>query len=109
MTNPANKMMAELHNGRKRIPAFLTTENYPHWLDQELPIHDRLALICPVPEIFFGRTGNREPLKNTHWIINLNPLYLLEPEENDFSPYYQPTAITERVRKFRMVGCGKEG
>lgn len=52
ITNPANEMMAEIHNVNRRMPAFLTEENYKYWIDKELPIKDRLELINPVPNDF---------------------------------------------------------
>lgn len=52
ITNPANEMMAEIHNVNRRMPAFLTEENYKFWLDGELPITDRMQLLTPVPNDF---------------------------------------------------------
>jgi putative SOS response-associated peptidase YedK len=54
ITNPANEMMSEIHNVNKRMPAFLTAENYKHWIDSELSLNDRMQLIEPVPNDFLN-------------------------------------------------------
>ncbi|WP_207425701.1 SOS response-associated peptidase [Pedobacter sp. SYSU D00535] len=55
ITNPANEMMAKIHNGGNnphRMPAFLTWENAKLWLDNDISIQDRLQLIKPVENDF---------------------------------------------------------
>jgi putative SOS response-associated peptidase YedK len=52
ITNPANELMTEIHNTKARMPAFLTNENYKFWIDNELPLNQRMELIKPVESNF---------------------------------------------------------
>lgn len=48
ITLPANEMMAKIHNTKARMPAFLTENNRHKWINDELPITERLKCIQPV-------------------------------------------------------------
>ncbi|MET4080068.1 putative SOS response-associated peptidase YedK [Pedobacter sp. UYP30] len=52
ITNPANEMMAKIHNAKQRMPAMLTQENYKFWIDSELSLTDRIKTIEPIPNDF---------------------------------------------------------
>jgi len=52
ITLPANTLMAEIHNTKGRMPAFLTTETSKIWLDQELSFTERKKALEPVPDEF---------------------------------------------------------
>ncbi|MDF3078016.1 MAG: hypothetical protein K0S09_1905 [Sphingobacteriaceae bacterium] len=52
ITLPANTLMAEIHNTKGRMPAFLTTETAKIWLDQELSFEERKKALEPVPNEF---------------------------------------------------------
>lgn len=52
ITLPANSLMAEIHNTKGRMPAFLTDETSKIWLDQELAFHERKQALQPVPDEF---------------------------------------------------------
>jgi putative SOS response-associated peptidase YedK len=69
ITNPANEIMAEIHNTKARMPAFLTNDNYKHWIDSEIPLSDKLELIKPVPSDFLQtveikKVGDEEEYKS---------------------------------------------
>lgn len=50
ITTDANKMMAEIHNSKKRMPAILTRENEMKWLDISVPVTDALKILRPSSE-----------------------------------------------------------
>lgn len=55
ITNPANEFMTPLHNASDRgprMPAFLTMETAKIWLDDELPVSERIQVIHPVDDDF---------------------------------------------------------
>ena len=53
ITLPANSLMAQIHNTKGRMPAFLTTETAKVWLDQELSFEQRKKqALNPVPDEF---------------------------------------------------------
>lgn len=64
ITNPANEMMAKIHNTKARMPAFLTLNNYQLWLNNEIPLMDRLDFIKWVPHDFL--TAQELNPKTTH-------------------------------------------
>lgn len=52
ITLPANSLMAQIHNTKGRMPAFLTTETSKIWLDQGLSFNERRKALEPVPDEF---------------------------------------------------------
>ncbi|WP_051189750.1 SOS response-associated peptidase [Daejeonella oryzae] len=52
ITLPANTLMAEIHNTKGRMPAFLTTETVKVWLDPELSYQESKNALSPVPDEF---------------------------------------------------------
>jgi putative SOS response-associated peptidase YedK len=50
ITTDANKMMAEIHNSKKRMPAILKREEEMKWLDLALPPSEALNLLRPSAE-----------------------------------------------------------
>lgn len=69
ITTDANKMMAEIHNSRKRMPAILNREDEMKWIDLTLSSAGALNLLKPSPEemlkahtispLVSNRTANR--------------------------------------------------
>jgi putative SOS response-associated peptidase YedK len=52
LTNPANEMMAKIHNTKARMPAFLTNDTAKIWLDNNLSFEERRQAIKPVGDDF---------------------------------------------------------
>jgi putative SOS response-associated peptidase YedK len=52
ITNPANELMSKIHNTKARMPAFLKQDQLNLWIDNDLPINERLKLIEPVGSEF---------------------------------------------------------
>jgi putative SOS response-associated peptidase YedK len=63
LTNPANDLMAQIHNTKARMPAFLTFDNYQLWLAKDISVKDRLELIAPVANDFLIAT----PIDKIEW------------------------------------------
>ncbi len=69
ITTDANKMMAEIHNSKKRMPAILNREDEKKWVDVSLPPSEALSLLKPSREdilkahtispLINNRTANR--------------------------------------------------
>lgn len=69
ITLPANQMMAEIHNTKARMPAFLTPETLKIWLNRDLPYSERKKALDPVPEEFLEayvikKVGDEEEYQN---------------------------------------------
>ena len=52
ITLPANSLMAEIHNTKGRMPAFLTIDTAKIWLDNELSYNERKGALNPVSDAF---------------------------------------------------------
>lgn len=52
ITLPANSLMAQIHNTKARMPAFLTADTAKIWLDNELSYNERKKALDPVPDGF---------------------------------------------------------
>jgi putative SOS response-associated peptidase YedK len=52
ITNPANEVMAKIHNTKARMPAFLNPNNIMDWINPEIDIEERMKLIHPVANDF---------------------------------------------------------
>ena len=52
ITNPANTLMAEIHNTKARMPAFLHPESFMDWVNPEIDLEQRIKLIDPVNNSF---------------------------------------------------------
>jgi putative SOS response-associated peptidase YedK len=52
ITNPANELMAKIHNTKARMPAFLNSNNFMDWINPEIDIQQRIKLIEPVSNGF---------------------------------------------------------
>lgn len=50
VTTPANTLMAEIHNNKKRMPFILSEEQWPLWLDTTTPEEAVQDLMKPYPE-----------------------------------------------------------
>ncbi len=69
ITTDANKMMAEIHNSKKRMPAILSRTDEKKWIDLTLSSSEALSLLKPSPEdllkahtvgpLINNRTANR--------------------------------------------------
>lgn len=75
ITTDANKMMAEIHNSKKRMPAVLNREDEKRWLDLSLPAEEIMNLLRPSPEdalkahTISPLINNRNANRNTPEII----------------------------------------
>jgi len=49
ITTDANRLLSEVHNTRKRMPALLPREKEVAWLDPDAPEKDALAMLRPYP------------------------------------------------------------
>ena len=54
ITNPANTLMAKIHNTKARMPAFLSNDHFMDWINPELPIEERIKFITPVANEFLN-------------------------------------------------------
>jgi len=52
ITNPANSLMAEIHNTKARMPAFLNPHSFMDWINPEMDIQEKIKLIQPVNNEF---------------------------------------------------------
>ncbi len=50
ITTPANPLMAEIHNRKKRMPFILKTEQIASWIDPASPNDQILSMIAPLDE-----------------------------------------------------------
>ncbi|MCX6333174.1 MAG: SOS response-associated peptidase [Bacteroidia bacterium] len=50
ITTDANKMMAEIHNSKKRMPAVLSKEDEMKWIDLSVSSSEALNLLKPSPD-----------------------------------------------------------
>jgi putative SOS response-associated peptidase YedK len=68
ITLPANSLMAEIHNTKGRMPAFLTADSLKIWLDQGLSFSERKKVLEQVPDEFLEtypikKVGDEEEYK----------------------------------------------
>ena len=47
ITNPANILMANIHNTKARMPAFLDPKQVMDWVNPEIELEQRMKLISP--------------------------------------------------------------
>jgi len=52
ITLPANEMMSKIHNTKARMPAFLDENSYKLWIDNQLPLSEKMKCIEPVENDF---------------------------------------------------------
>lgn len=52
ITIPANPLMAKIHNTKGRMPAFLTSQTFKLWLDDDLSYRERKQALEPVENDF---------------------------------------------------------
>lgn len=60
ITNPANELMARIHNTKARMPAFLSGDNFTDWINPEIDIQERIKLISPVKNEFLDAVEIQE-------------------------------------------------
>lgn len=54
ITNPANAVMAKIHNTKARMPAFLASDHFLEWLNPSIAMEERMELIQPVDNAFIA-------------------------------------------------------
>lgn len=75
ITTNANKMMAEIHNSKKRMPAILSRTDEKKWIDLSLPPSEALSLLKASPEELLkahtigSLVNNRNANRNTPEVI----------------------------------------
>jgi putative SOS response-associated peptidase YedK len=77
ITTDANKMMAEIHNSRKRMPAILNREDEMKWIDLTLSSAGALNLLKPSPEEML-KAHTISPLVNNR-TANRNSPEIIKP------------------------------
>jgi len=77
ITTDANKMMAEIHNSRKRMPAILNREDEMKWIDLTLSSAGALNLLKPSPEEMM-KAHTISPLVNNR-TANRNSPEIIKP------------------------------
>lgn len=50
VTSPANKLLSEIHNTKKRMPVIIQEENREKWLSSETPENELNKMLEPVPD-----------------------------------------------------------
>jgi putative SOS response-associated peptidase YedK len=75
ITTDANKIMAEIHNSKKRMPAILNRTDEKKWIDLSFPSSEALDLLKPSPEetlkahTISPLVNNRNANRNTPEVI----------------------------------------